>query len=145
MINKFHILLLAVCVLGSGLGIGLAAHAEEPATDGDISAEDWSRMAAGRTLTYMIGDAFFALEHYHLTGPGVTIQLADGRCMAGTWQHRDRQYCYVWEGNAPVCFRHIRSGGEILILQLENGVETGDIQVMTGVSDAPLICDGLVS
>lgn len=115
-----------------------------PGVDGDISVDDWRSIATGRTLTYEIDGAFFALERYHSGGSGVMLQLADGSCMSGVWDHFGQSYCYYWEDAAPVCFRHVRAGGRVFILQLENGVETGDVQEMTRISDAPLICEGLI-
>lgn len=135
-------LLIFICCVGVAQAGEIAPDSPR---DGDIPVAEWREMSAGRTLTYFIDGAFFALEHYSKSGDGVMLQLADGRCLSGRWDHRDTQYCYYWDGADGVCFRHVRMGSEILILQLDNGVETGDMQNMVGVSDAPLVCGGLVS
>ena len=115
------------------------------ANDLDIPEAEWRQMAQGRTLTYWIDGVFFALERYSASGNGVMLQAATGECLSGTWAVEDGAYCFYWEADPKVCFRHVRQGEEVLILHLENGVETGEVQVMSGASDAPLVCDGLTS
>lgn len=107
---------------------------------GDIPVEDWRKMALGKTLTYMIGSEFFALERYAPTGNRVDLQLNTGECLAGTWSHAQNSYCFDWGDDRAACFRHVRTGEGITIIQLDNGVETSNIQQMTSVSDAPLNC-----
>lgn len=106
----------------------------------DISAEEWRMLALGRTLTYRVGDQFFALERYAKTGNRVEIQLAGGECLSGTWQHVGNAFCYSWENQRPVCFRHLRTGDQIIVVQVENGALTDNVQNMTHVSEALLSC-----
>ncbi len=106
----------------------------------DIPQEEWTRMSAGRTLTYTIGGEFWAREHYAPDGNGVTLQFYDGMCLDGTWSWRDGLYCFDWRNEGVSCFRHARLGSEILVLETRDGVETGAIQVMSGVSDLPVSC-----
>lgn len=106
----------------------------------DIPVAEWTELAGGRTLTYTIGGEFWALERYHPGGSRVTLQFYDGSCLNGYWDYADPLYCFHWEGEGTSCFRHARLGDEILILETESGVETGALQNMTGVSDAPLAC-----
>ncbi len=110
----------------------------------DIPVEEWRALAQGRTLTYRIDDEFFALERYAPTGDGVTLQLVDGTCLEGTWDYVEPIYCFYWRGAETACFRHARIGDTILIVQTENGVDTGFVQTMTGVSDVPLACAPVV-
>lgn len=106
----------------------------------DISKEEWTRMTEGNTLTYTIGGAFWARERYHPGSDRVTLQFYDGMCLDGTWSWRDGLYCFDWDTEGVSCFRHARLGGEVLILETRDGVETGAIQVMSGVSDLPVSC-----
>ena len=106
----------------------------------DIPPEEWRELALGRTLTYRIDGNFFAIERYSRTGNFVEHQLANGECLAGTWNHQGNAYCFNWDSGNPACFRHTRHGGRIIIIQLENGVDTELTQEMTAIGDAPLSC-----
>lgn len=108
--------------------------------DADISEADWRNLALGKTLTYRIGDTFFALERYAISGNRVEIQLSSGECLSGTWSHSGNAYCYSWESSPPVCFRHLNVNDEIIVVQVENGQPTDNIQTMTNISEAPLSC-----
>lgn len=131
-------LLIPVAAGAEGLTIGETA---SPAAEArDIPVEEWIAMADGRTLTYRINGAFFALEHYYPGSNRVTLQATDGRCLQGTWDYKAPQYCFYWEDSAPACFRHTRVGSEIVIIETENGSDTPMTQQMTGVSDAPVTC-----
>lgn len=119
-----------------------AAGTEPGRLDGlaDIPVEEWTAMTAGKTLTYRIGDDFWALERYEAGSNRVTLQFYDGTCLNGTWGQVGGLYCFDWEGEGTSCFRHARLGDEILILETRDGMETGGVQVMTGISDTPLAC-----
>ncbi|MBP7001479.1 hypothetical protein [Amaricoccus sp.] len=106
----------------------------------DIPVEDWTAMASGRTLTYTIGGEFWAMEHYEPGSNRVSLQFYDGTCLTGTWDYSAPLYCFHWEGEGTSCFRHARLGEQILILETREGAETGSMQLMSGVSDAPLSC-----
>jgi len=108
----------------------------------DIPLERWVEMADGRTLTYHTMDgAFFAREYYHPGSNRVTLQFADGTCSRGTWDYSAPRYCYYWEREGTVCFRHMRYGDAALIIQLtEDGSDTPLLQLMSGVSDTVLSC-----
>lgn len=110
----------------------------------DIPVEEWREMAQGRTLTYRIDDEFFALERYAPSGDAVTLQLVDGTCLEGTWSYDAPIYCFDWRGAETACFRHARLGDAIMIIQTEDGVDTGFVQTMVGVSDVPLSCAPVV-
>jgi hypothetical protein len=115
----------------------------EKVPDGkDIPVEQWIAMAAGRTLTYRTTDGeLFALEQYHPGGNRVSLQFRDGTCFRGTWDYARPRYCYHWEGEGTVCFRHVRSGSSALVIQqTDDGSDSGFLQLMTEVSDAPLAC-----
>jgi len=121
----------------------LAAAATESADPGaaralDIPVEEWAAMASGRTLTYAIGGAFWAIEHYYPGTSRVSLQFYDGTCLNGTWEYEAPLYCFHWEGEGTSCFRHVRVDDEILILETRDGV--GGQQVMTGISDIPFAC-----
>lgn len=111
----------------------------------DIPVEDWRAMAAGRTLSYSIDGQPFGLEYYAPSGDGVIFQHVDGTCLNGYWTYDAGAYCYFWDGEDPVCFRHAAIGDTVFVIGLDDGVETGEFQIMTGISDVPIICDGLVS
>ncbi len=106
----------------------------------DIPLEEWSGMAMGRTLSYSIEGELWALEHYFPGSNRVTLQFYDGSCLEGVWEHTPPLYCFHWEAEGTSCFRHARLGEEILILETRDGVETGAVQVMSGVTDTPLAC-----
>lgn len=111
----------------------------------DIPVEEWSAMAAGRTLTYRIGGELWAMERYAPAGNGVTLQFYDGTCLEGTWDYAAPLYCFHWDGDGTACFRHARLGEEILIIETLDGADTGSVQTMTGVSDTPLACGPAVT
>ena len=111
----------------------------------DIPEAEWREMASGRTLTYRIDGAFWALERYQPGGNAVTLQLADGTCLEGVWDYQAPHYCYHWEQDGTACFRHTRLDGQIVIIQTENGADTGLLQTMTAVSDIPLACGPAVT
>lgn len=127
--------LLALALLASPVIAG-----ETASTSGDIPVEEWRKMALGRTLTYMIGDEFFALERYAKQGNRVELQLNNGECLAGTWTHSENVYCFNWGGERDACFRHVRVGTDIMIIQMDGEIETSNVQQMTNISDAPLSC-----
>ena len=97
-------------------------------------------MASGRTLTYRINGEFWALEHYIPGTDRVQLQLYDGSCMDGTWDYAAPLYCFHWDGQGTSCFRHARLGDEVLIIELQGGVDTPITQSMTAVTDTPLAC-----
>lgn len=107
---------------------------------GDIPVAEWRAMATGRTLTYRINGALWALEHYYPDSNHVTLQLYDGTCMEGTWDYTDPLYCFHWDGQATACFRHVRVDDRIVIIESHDGVDTPMTQDMTAVTDVPLAC-----
>ena len=121
-----------------------ASQLPEPAAV-DIPVEEWSAMAMGRTLTYRIDGAFWALEHYYPGSDRVTLQLYDGSCMQGRWEYTAPVYCFYWEGQDKSCFRHTRRGGEIIVIENHDGVDTPLTQAMTAVTDIPLTCGPAVT
>lgn len=106
----------------------------------DIPVEEWRAMAMGHTLTYRINGEPWALEHYFPGTNHVALQLYDGTCLQGTWDYDAPLYCFHWDGQGTSCFRHARLGDEILVIESQNGADTGMTQEMTGVSDAPVSC-----
>jgi hypothetical protein len=111
----------------------------------DIPLNEWKAMAMGHTLTYRIGSEFWAMERYYPDTNRVTLQFADGSCLEGTWDFAAPLYCFHWEGEGTSCFRHARLGEDILIIETQDGVETGALQTMTEVSDTPLACGPAVT
>jgi hypothetical protein len=114
--------------------------AERIARAVDIPVEEWTAMAAGRTLTYRIDGDLWALEHYTPGTNRVQIELYDGTCMTGTWDYSAPHYCFHWDGQGTSCFRHARLGDEVLVIEASDGQDTPMTQSMTGVSDTPLSC-----
>ena len=106
----------------------------------DISAEEWRRLALGKTLTYSVEGKPFALERYAYSGNQVELQFADGECFSGTWIHSGNLFCFDWGFERAHCFRHVSVGGRILIINVVDGEETGSVQEMTKISNAPLAC-----
>jgi hypothetical protein len=111
----------------------------------NIPVAEWTAMASGRTLTYRINGALWALEHYYPGTDRVTLQLYDGSCMQGTWDYSDPLYCFHWDGEGTSCFRHVREGARIVIIEARDGADTPMTQEMTGVSDIPLQCGPAVT
>ena len=114
--------------------------AERIAEAVDIPVEEWTAMAMGRTLTYRIDGELWAFEHYYPGTDRVTLQLYDGSCMQGRWDYAAPVYCFYWEGQDKSCFRHTRLGGEIIIIESRDGMDTPMTQSMTAVTDMPLAC-----
>lgn len=106
----------------------------------DIPVQEWTAMAMGRTLTYRIEGDLWAFEHYYPGTDRVTLQLYDGTCMEGRWAYAAPLYCFYWEGQDGSCFRHVRLGEEIIIIENHDGVDTPMTQAMTAVTDMPLAC-----
>jgi len=127
-------------ILAILLSAGPLFAGETASQSGDIPVEEWREMALGKTLTYMIGPEFFALERYAPTGNRVDLQLNTGECLVGTWTHSGNTYCFDWGDVQAACFRHVRTGDGISIIQMDNGVETTNIQQMVNITDAPLSC-----
>jgi hypothetical protein len=51
------------------------------------------------------------------------------------------RYCFYWDREGTVCFRHVRRGDGAVVIQLaEDGSDTLSVQLMTEVSDMPLGC-----
>jgi hypothetical protein len=111
----------------------------------NIPVAEWTAMASGRTLTYRIDGALWALEHYYPGTDRVTLQLYDGSCMQGTWDYSDPLYCFHWDGQSTSCFRHVREGERIEIIEARDGVDTPMTQEMTAVTDIPLQCGPAVT
>jgi hypothetical protein len=133
--------LLVAALLATALPAG-AQDAAPPDLDGaeDIPVEEWSTMATGRTLVYRINGALWAFEHYHPDSNRVTLQLYDGSCMEGTWDYAAPHYCFHWDVEGTVCFRHARRDGEILIVEARRDDGMPLLQKMTEVTDIPLSC-----
>jgi hypothetical protein len=133
----------AALIAALALALPLAAAEPQPRSHPeatDIPVEEWTAMAMGRTLTYRIDGALWALEHYYPGTNRVTLQLYDGTCMQGTWDYSAPIYCFHWEGEGTACFRHARRGDEILIIETQDGNDTPGVQMMTAVTNVPLAC-----
>lgn len=130
----------AVAILVVLPGVLPAASQAPAGAQGDIPVEEWTAMAAGRTLTYRIDGELWAFEHYTPGTNRVQIELFDGTCMSGTWDYTAPHYCFHWDGQGTSCFRHTRRGDEILVIVATDGQDSVMTQAMTGVSDAPLAC-----
>jgi hypothetical protein len=117
----------------------LAAADPPAAAAGDIPVEEWRAMATGRTVTYRIYGALWALERY-FPGDRVQLQLYDGTCLDGTWSYRAPHYCFHWQGQGTSCFRHARVGAAIVVIQTQDGVDTALTQDVSAVTDTPLDC-----
>lgn len=112
----------------------------------DIAPEEWREMVEGHSVTYNIGGAFWAREAYDPASNAVVIRMADGSCLEGTWNWTEGVYCFAWRGQGTSCFRHVRSGDKILIIPMVDGLPSGAIQTVAGVSDLPVSCgSGLTS
>lgn len=139
-------------VLGAALilaGTALAEAQPSPANSAirvvngdlvDIPRDEWVNLVRGRTVVYKIGPNVWAFESYPMSGPFVSIQLADGTCMDGTWEHVDGTFCFRWENREYSCFRHARDGREILIIPVVDGVQSGTVQTVSDITDAPVGC-----
>ena len=120
--------------------------ADPSSLSGLIEEPEWREIAAGRTVTYTVDGEFFALERYPESGNAVSIQMWDGQCRTGHWSYvATGEYCFFWESLEPVCFIHRRNGAQIEILRVIDGALTGDVQILSAVSDAPLSCGALTS
>lgn len=106
----------------------------------DIPPEDWRAMAAGQTITYRIGGAFWAMERYADQGNGVTLQFQDGECAEGVWEYVAPLYCFHWVELGTSCFRHARIDDRIIVIETQDGAETGSVQDVSDISQIPLVC-----
>ncbi len=137
---------LTLLPLLAALALPLAARAADSIADAvNIPPEEWEAMASGRTLTYKINGQFWALEHYYPGTNRVTLQINDGSCLQGTWDYDAPRYCFHWDGQGTACFRHARLGNETLIIETQDGADTPMIQMMTNVTDTPLVCGPAVT
>jgi hypothetical protein len=132
----------AILLLAPATALEAAQPTPQPA---DIPVEEWRAMASGRTVTYRIDGELWALEHYFPGTNRVQLQLYDGTCLEGTWDYRAPHYCFHWWGQGTSCFRHIRVGGAIVVIQTEGGADTALTQDVTAVGDTPLTCEPGVS
>ncbi len=136
-------ILATIAVLLSMPGLLFASQADliaRAASAEDIPQEEWYAMVAGQTVTYRIDSQIWAQETYDPKTNRVYIALADGKCMEGIWVHIDNAFCFAWEDNRMVCFRHARSDDEILIIPVEDGQIAGAIQVVESIDDSGLPC-----
>ena len=133
-------LFLALLALPALAQVNLAITPDRIESAKDISRDEWYAMVKGRTVTYRIGDLVWAHETYDPRTNKVYIAMADGKCMEGVWTHLDNEFCFAWDDNDFVCFRHARSEGEILIIPMENGQPDGDTQVVKSITDTGLPC-----
>lgn len=137
-----RVLVAGLCLLGS-LQIASATEVTDSPSGGSgfgIPAGEWQSMVAGRTVTYMIDGKVWAQEAYDIKSQTVAIRLIDGSCMEGTWSHKNGEYCFAWDGGEYSCFLHVRAGSDILVIPVVDGLQSGTVQTVGGVSDAPLAC-----
>ncbi|MEM9430798.1 MAG: hypothetical protein AAGA32_15045 [Pseudomonadota bacterium] len=141
MFARLSLTLVCVCALVSA---ALATPARLATGDDnalvDIPKAEWINLVRGRTVIYNIGPNVWAFESYPMTGPFVSIKLADGTCMDGTWEHVDGAFCFRWENREYSCFRHARDGADILIIPVVDGVQSGTVQTVSAITDAPVGC-----
>jgi len=121
-----------------------ALAADDPVGGGlvDLTADQWRQMVQGRTVTYLIGEERWANERYDPVGNGVSIQLADGTCMDGFWYMSEALFCFAWAMADTSCFRHVSDGDVILVIPTVDGLTSGTIQSVAGISDTALNCSG---
>ncbi len=105
----------------------------------NISYEDWRAMTDRKTVVYEIDGETYGYESYR-GGGNVTIRLADGSCIDGTWFMQQTAFCFDWQGGPLNCFNHKRLDGAIYVVGLENGVETADIQMVSRIANIPVSC-----
>ncbi len=118
------------------------AIAANEAEDGlvDIGKDEWFSMVSGRTVIYKIGPDLWAYETYSTRSNYVIIQLANGECMEGTWEHIDGTFCFAWDNREYSCFRHARDGDQILIIPTVDGEPSGTIQTVSDITSDPVPC-----
>ncbi|MEO0913622.1 MAG: hypothetical protein AAFY59_11640 [Pseudomonadota bacterium] len=123
------------------LSVGLALATNE-AEDGlvDIGKDEWFAMVSGRTVVYKIGPEYWAYETYSKKSNYVIIQLANGECMEGTWEHVNNTFCFAWDNGEYSCFRHARDGDEILIIPTVDGQPSGTIQTVSEITSDAVPC-----
>ncbi len=129
------------------LGLATAVSATEADTRGatalqDIGQAEWSDLTSGRTLSYSIDGEIWAREYYDPNSDRVVLKLNDGTCMNGRWEFSEPLFCFHWDESGTACFRHVRFGDEILVLETDNGVENGAVQVVEGISNLAPDCSG---
>lgn len=113
--------------------------AEQLSSAPDISFQEWREMTIGKTVVYQIDGEIYGYERYVAPGQ-VTMRLADGTCIDGTWRMRQADFCFDWQDGPKNCFRHKRLGEDIYVIGLNNGVETEDIQLVSRIADISLSC-----
>ncbi len=75
---------LAICAIIAALPGAAWSQSQETQDVVDIPLEEWRAITDGRTLTYRINGAFWALEHYHAGTNRVTLELENGACSSGS-------------------------------------------------------------
>ncbi len=138
---------LRLLIASAFLILASTATAQQAASDAwaDITVAEWKKMVLGRTVTYRIGPQIWAQEAYDTGTNAVSIRLADGTCMDGTWSHVGNTFCFAWIGAETSCFRHVRDAGQILVVPMVDGEPSGTVQTVMGVSDLPLTCGPALS
>jgi len=105
----------------------------------NISYQDWQSMTDRKTVVYEIDGETYGYESYR-GGENVTIRLADGSCIDGTWFMQQTAFCFDWQGGPLNCFNHKRLDGAIYVIGLVEGVETDDIQKVSRIAEIPVSC-----
>ena len=53
---------------------------------------------------------------------------------------QETAFCFDWEDGPLNCFHHKRLDGDIYVIGLEAGAETGDIQKVARIAAIPVQC-----
>lgn len=80
------------------MALPVAAQTEPGSPPAALDAETFDRLTRGRIMGHYDGPWYGAEEYF--SGRRVIWQDADG-CMAGTWEQRGDQICFIYEDGLP--------------------------------------------
>ncbi|MBL4805853.1 MAG: hypothetical protein JKY31_01030 [Rhodobacteraceae bacterium] len=112
---------------------------------GILSESEWRDLTGGRTVLYrdgMKGGPAIGREYYPTDSNLVYFLNTRGQCFAGEWTFKNRAFCFDWGDDAPSCFYHKRSDGDIytVVADPNNFDPEAEIQIIEDIIDAPFQC-----
>lgn len=108
-----------------------------------VTAEAFEAETEGRTLRFEAAGRPHGAERY-LPGREVIWQDVEGTCRRGVWREAGGAFCFLYEDDLDgwTCWDVWREGGALAARPV-GAPEGAPTLRVSGVSDRPLVCDGL--
>lgn len=120
----------------------LAALAAPAAAQDAVAADEFDRLATGRTLHFTLNGLPFGSEQF-FSGRRSLWRFAGQECQPGTWHGEGERICFVYDADpTPICWFFRRDDGEFSAHLAEDGGETGFSLELSAIDSAPLPCPG---